>query len=265
MKFKSLIFSLISCVLITGLSISARSEAVKPATRQYYQIIVYHLKDKTQEQRLDKYLSEAYLPFLHRSGIKTVGVFKAANIDTATDKKMYVYLPFNSLAEFSKISQTLVEDKDLMEKGADYLNAKYDEAPYVRKESILLQAFTGMPVLKKPEFKEPKSGRLYELRSYESPTELMNLKKVQMFNQEELEIFDRIGSKPVFYAEVLAGSRMPNLMYMTTYSSPASREEHWKVFSSDPKWKRISALPEYQHVVNKAEMIFLVPTDYSDL
>jgi hypothetical protein len=265
MKFKSLILSLIAGILITSSSFAAGSEAAKPPVRQFYQIIVYHIKDKTQEQRLDKYLSEAYLPFLHRSGIKTVGVFKTANIDTATDKKIYVYLPYNSLADFSRISQTLVTDKELMEKGADYLNAAYNEAPYIRKESILLQAFTGMPVLKKPEFTEPKSGRLYELRSYESPTELLNIKKVQMFNQEELEIFNRIGSQPVFYAEVLAGSRMPNLMYLTTYSSPASREEHWKVFNNDPKWKRISALPEYQHVVNKAEMIFLVPTDYSDL
>jgi hypothetical protein len=265
MKFKSLMLSLISGILITSASFASGTKTTKPPTRQYYQIIVYHIKDKTQEQRLDKYLSEAYLPFLHRSGIKTVGVFKTANIDTATDKRIYVYLPFNSLSDFSKVSQTLVEDKDLMQKGADYLNSKYNEAPYERKESILLQAFTGMPVLKKPEFTEPKSGRLYELRSYESPTELLNIKKVQMFNQEELEIFERIGSKPVFYAEVLAGSRMPNLMYMTTYSSPASREEHWKTFSSDPKWKRISALPEYQNVVNKADKIFLVPTDYSDL
>ncbi|MDB5019848.1 MAG: family containing protein [Pedobacter sp.] len=265
MKFKSLISTLILGILITGFTLAARSEAIKPPARQYYQIVVYHLKDKTQEQRLDKYLSEAYLPFLHRSGVKTVGVFKAANIDTATDKKIYVYIPYNSLSEFSRISQIVDTDKELLQKGADYLNAKYDDAPYVRKESILLQAFIGMPVLKKPEFTEPKSGRLYELRSYESPTEIANLKKVQMFNQEELEIFDRIGSKAVFYAEVIAGSRMPNLMYMTTYSSPASREEHWKVFSADPKWKRISALPEYQKVVNKSETIFLVPTDYSDL
>jgi hypothetical protein len=69
----------------------------------------------------------------------------------------------------------------------------------------------------------------------------------------------------MFYAEVLAGSRMPNLMYMTTYSSPESREAHWKTFSSDSEWKRISALPEYQHVVSKADIIFLVPANYSDL
>lgn len=264
MKFKALLCSLIAGILTISAAFATAVTASTPPARQYYQILVYHIKDKTQEQRLDKYLSEAYLPFLHRSGIKTVGVFKAANIDTARDKKVYVFMPYKSLEAFSKISQTTVADKQLMQQGTEYLNAKFDDVPYIRKESILLQAFTGMPVLKKPEFKAPKSDRLYELRSYESPTELLNVKKVQMFNQEELEIFDRIGSQAVFYAEVLAGSRMPNLMYLTTYSSPASREEHWKTFNSDPKWKRISALPEYQHVVNKADITFVVPTDYSD-
>lgn len=265
MKIKSLLSSLLAGFLITSLSLASTTSAKTPPARQYYQLMIYHIKDKAQEQRIDKYLSEAYVPFLHNSGIKTVGVFKSANIDTVTDKKVYVFVPFKSLEEFSKISQTLQTDKDLVQNGSEYITSDYQNAPYIRKESILMQAFTGMPVLRKPEFKEPKSERLYELRSYESPTELANVAKVRMFNNEELEIFNRIGSQAVFYAQVLAGSRMPNLMYLTTYSSPASREEHWKTFGNDPKWKRISALPEYQKVVNRADIIFVVPADYSDL
>jgi hypothetical protein len=265
MKLKSLFSGLLAGILLTVAGFASSAKAIAPPARQYYQLIVYHIKDKTQEQRLDKYLSEAYLPFLHRSGIKTVGTFKTANIDTARDKRIYVFVPFNSLNDFVRISQTLQENKGLVETGSEYITSDYTNAPYIRKESILMQAFTGMPVLRKPEFKEPKSQRLYELRSYESPTELANVAKVRMFNNEELEIFDRIGSQAVFYAQVLAGSRMPNLMYLTTYSSPASREEHWKTFSNDPKWKRVSALPEYQKVVNKADIILVVPADYSDL
>ena len=265
MKIKSLLCSLLAGILLTAVGFASPAKAIAPPARQYYQLIIYHIKDKMQEQRLDKYLSDAYLPFLHRSGIKTVGVFKTANIDTARDKRMYVFVPFRSLNDFVKISQTLQSDKDLVQNGSEYITSDYTNAPYTRKESILMQAFTGMPVLRKPEFKEPKSQRLYELRSYESPTELANVAKVRMFNNEELEIFDRIGSQAVFYAQVLAGSRMPNLMYLTTYSSPASREEHWKTFSNDPKWKRVSALPEYQKVVNKADIILVVPADYSDL
>ena len=69
----------------------------------------------------------------------------------------------------------------------------------------------------------------------------------------------------MFYGEVLAGSRMPNLMYMTTYSDKKSRDEHWKTFGDDPDWKKLTAMSEYQHNVSKADIEFLVPADYSDL
>jgi hypothetical protein len=246
-------------------STAATRSISKPAAREFYQLTIYHVKDKSQEQRVDKYLSEAYLPALHRNGIKTIGVFKTLGIDTAASKKIYVFVPYKSLAEFHKTTQLVESDKELAVKGSDYLNASYDDAPYSRQESILMEAFAAMPALKKPAFDVPKSERVYELRSYEGATEKLHLNKVQMFNKEEVEIFDRIGSKPVFYGQVLAGSRMPNLMYMTTYSSMASRDEHWKVFGSDPKWKKVSALPEYQHNTSKAEVLLLVPTAYSEL
>ena len=237
----------------------------KAPSREFYQLLVYHVKDKTQETRIDKFLSEAYLPALHRAGIKTVGVFKTLNIDTASDKKIYVFMPFKSLAAFHKTTKLLETDKEIATKGADYLDATYNDAPYIRVESILMEAFAGMPVMKKPNFSTPKSERIYELRSYESATEKLYRNKVAMFDKEEVEIFDRIGSQPVFYGEVIAGSRMPNLMYLTTYSNMESRTAHWKVFSDDPKWKRVSAMPEYAHNVSKNDTKFLVPADYSDI
>jgi len=45
----------------------------------------------------------------------------------------------------------------------------------------------------------------------------------------------------------------------------ASREAHWKTFSADAEWKKLSALPEYQHNVSKADIVFLHATDYSDI
>jgi len=245
------------------------STAAKPLTKQppreFYQLLIYHIKDKAQETRMDKFLSEAYLPALHRAGIKAVGVFKTLNIDTAREKKIYVFMPFKSLAAFHKTTKLLETDKQIAAKGADYLNAAYNDAPYIRIESILMEAFSGMPVMKKPVFDTPKSERVYEFRSYESATEKLYRNKVAMFDKEEVEIFDRIGSQPVFYGEVLSGSRMPNLIYMTTYSNMESRMAHWKTFSDDPKWKRVSAMPEYQHNVSKNDTRFLVPADYSDI
>jgi hypothetical protein len=246
-------------------SIAYASSALKEAKTPYYQIIIYHLKSQTQEAGIDDYLSKAYLPALHRSGVKMVGVFKSAGMDTAVDKRIYVLISYTSLSHFDKVTQLVQKDEELNKAGSKYLNAPYNDAPYLRKESILLRAFAGMPFIKPSGLTNPKSERIYELRSYEGATEYLSLNKIKMFNQEELEIFERIGSRPVFYAEVLAGSRMPNLMYLTTYKDRASREEQWKIFGSDPKWKRISALPEYQHNTTRSDITFLVPAEYSDL
>jgi hypothetical protein len=265
MNLKSFLTFLLLAFVIVSSTAATTPSMFRPPAREFYQLIIYRVKDKSQEQRVDKYLSDAYLPALHKNGIKTVGVFKTFGIDTATNKKIYVFVTFKSLAEFHKTAQMVENDKDLAAKGSDYLDAKYDDAPYIRQESILMEAFAGMPTLKKPTFNVPKAERIYELRSYEGATEKLHLNKVQMFNKEEVEIFERIGSQPVFYAQVLSGSSMPNLMYMTTYSSMESRNEHWVTFGNDPKWKKVSALPEYQHNTSKAEVLYLVPTDYSDL
>jgi hypothetical protein len=57
---------------------------------------------------------------------------------------------------------------------------------------------------------------------------------------------------------------MPNLMYLTTFNNKADRDAHWDKFTADPEWKRLSGLPEYQHTVSKADILFLRPADYSD-
>ena len=163
MKYKYLLLCSIT-LLLSALTATAIPLKKAPA-REFYQLSVYHIKDKAQESRLDKFLSEAYLPALHRSGIKNVGVFKTLGIDTASDKKVYVFVPFKSMADFLKTSKLLETDKEVSSKGADYLNAAYNEPPYIRIETILMEAFSAAPLMKKPSFNTPKSERIYELRS----------------------------------------------------------------------------------------------------
>ena len=86
-----------------------------------------------------------------------------------------------------------------------------------------------------------------------------------MFNEGEIDIFKSIDANPVFWGDVIAGSHMPNLMYLTTYANKAAREDHWKVFKANPKWKELSAMAEYQKNVSHSDILFLQPTDYSDL
>jgi NIPSNAP len=234
--------------------------------RQYYRLSVYHFKDREQEKMLDQYFSGALLPALHRMRIVAVGVFKALANDTASDKKIYVFIPFNSAGDIQKLNVDLQKDKNYQASSQEYSDAAFSTPPYTRIETIILYAFPLAPRLQLPELKSAKSKRVYELRSYESATEKIFQNKVKMFNDgDEIGLFKRLGFNGVFYSEVIAGPRMPNLMYMTTFESMNDRENHWKTFSDDAQWKQLSGLPLYQHNVQHADIIFLRPTDYSDI
>lgn len=237
---------------------------VKPA-REFYQLTVYHFTTPAQEKVLNNYLQNALLPALHRVGINKIGVFKSLANDTIVDKLMYVLMPVKSMDGITKLPARLNGDKDYQMAGAEYINAVYTNPPYSRMETILMQAFSLAPQMQMPDLKGPKKERVYELRSYESATEKIYKNKVQMFNEgDEIGLFRRLNFNAVFYAEVIAGSKMPNLMYMTSFENKADRDEHWKSFVNDPYWKKLSALPEYQHNVSHIDITFLQPMDYSD-
>jgi NIPSNAP len=239
--------------------------AAEAPAREYYQLTVYHYSSNEQEQVLDTYLQQALLPALHRINIKSVGVFKAIANDTAVVKKIYVLIPVKSLTAVTEITKKLSSDKEYQAKGAPYLNATYNAAPYSRMETILLQAFSLAPVMQLPQLKSPKKERVYELRSYESATEKIFQNKVHMFNEgDEIGLFKRLNFNAIFYGEVVAGSKMPNLMYMTSFENKAERDEHWKNFGADPFWKKLSAMPEYKNNVSHIDIMFLRPADYSD-
>jgi hypothetical protein len=232
--------------------------------RYYYQIKIYHFKTQAQEGRLDGYFQNALLPALHKLGVKNVGVFKPVTIDTA-NRMVYVLIPFSKWSELENSEQNLAADNDYLNAGKDYIDAAYNNAPYTRLETIVLKAFPKMLQPELPGLTSNKVDRVYELRSYESATEQLNVNKVHMFNDgNEVALFKRLNFNAVFYAEVLSGSHMPNLMYMTTFNDRADRDRHWDTFGNDPEWKTLVAKPEFQHNVSKAEIIFLHPTAYSD-
>ena len=233
--------------------------------REIYQLTVYQYTTAAQETMLNNYLKNALLPALHKMGYKNIGVFKSWANDTAAIKTMYVYMTIKGLDDQATIKEKLNNDNDYQTAGADYINAVYTAPPYTRMEVILLKAFPLAPQMQLPNLKAAKNERVYELRSYEGATEKIFANKMKMFNDgNEMDIFKRINANAVFYSEVIAGSHMPNLMYMTCYENKADRDAHWKTFSSDPAWKTLSALPEYQHNVSHIDISFLQPLEYSD-
>jgi hypothetical protein len=252
----------IGFIIVFFLTIS--SSLFAKSQRDFYQIKIYHLKNNEQVALVDEYLKNVYLPALHRFSIKNIGVFKPIANDTASVKFLYVLIPFKSEVEWMKLDQSLLKDATYTAAAKSFCEAPADKAPYERMESILLEAFSGQGQLLLPTTKNP--DRVFELRSYESPTENLLQKKMAMFNNDEITIFKRLGFNPVFYGRVLSGSRMPNLMYMPIFNSVDERNAQWKVFGNDPKWKEISADPvnENKVSVSHIDSILMHSASYSD-
>lgn len=249
----------IAIVLLCQLS---GTYAFAKGTPYYYQLKIYHLKTKAQETVVDDYLQNAYLPALHRAGIPNVGVFKPLVRDTA-EQVVYVFIPFKKAEDFFKLDAMLNHDQQYQTVGKTYLDAVYNNPPYTRMESVLLKAFSAVPEPHVPSLTAPKSERVYELRSYEGATENISLNKIGMFNDDEISIFTKLNFNAVFYGQVISGSHMPNLMYLTTFNNKADRDKHWADFGVE--YKKINTLPKYLNNVSKNVTLFVRPVDYSDI
>ena len=262
---KHLQLAILIAFFTTSFISNLQATTIKKSKGEYYQITVYHFKNRQQLAVSEAYLKNTYLPTLHKIGIEKIGVFTSIDNDTAVDKRLYIILPIKTLQYLQIINTALAKETVATTDTSSYITAAYNKPPYERLETIVLKSFEKMPFLQTPQLTSPLIDRVYELRSYEAATDLLFHQKIKMFNAGgEVALFERLQFNAVFYAEVLAGSRMPNLMYMTTFNNKAERDTHWKNFGADAEWKTLSALPEYQNTVSKADIFFLRPTNYSD-
>lgn len=234
-------------------------------TQEFYQLKTYSFDNDTQEKLTDEYLKNAFIPALKALDIRNIGVFKPRPTDDASSKKTYVLIPFSSLVQFQLLEEALSANELYSTNAKAYLEAPHDNPPYQRIESILMKAFIDMPKMKPSKLEGLRKDRIYELRSYEASTEMLYKRKVDMFNAGgEIKLFDRLGFNAVFYAEVLSGPTMPNLMYMTTHANKEARDKNWKAFVDSPEWNELKVMPKYQNTVSKNVTLLLYPTDYSD-
>ncbi len=240
---------------------------VSYAQKDIYELLVYKLKTADQVTATDNYLKDAYIPAMHRLGIKQIGVFKPVANDTAEIKKVIVLVQYISLDVWQRTKSNILNDAVYTTAAKSFLDADTAHLPYSRTESTIMEAFPDAPKLIPTALKSSPDA-IYELRSYESPTEQLHLTKVKMFNAGgEVTLFKRLDFQAVFYSDVLSGSRMPNLIYMVAFANTAAREEHWKAFGSSPEWKKISTDPMYRNnvSVNHIDSWILKRTSYSDL
>lgn len=254
--------ALTGAAMLSGLSgIEGRAD---PPAREFYELRVYEMPTGNRKAVLNDYLAKAAIPAWNRLGIRPVGVFTV--VSGANALMLYVLIPYPDLATFDSAPVRLAADAEYQKAAADYLRTSIDNPAYTRYESWLLRAFKNVPKLRLPAETQDNKPRLFELRVYESHSEAAALKKIEMFNEGgEIALFDRIGLRPVFFGQTLAGPRQPNLVYMTVHQDMAAREKVWESFRNDDGWKKLSGDPAFANTVSATTVTFLRPAAYSQI
>jgi hypothetical protein len=246
---------------LTGSLLAAAAPAASKRAPSWYELRRYQLRTG-QTKLANDYLAEALLPALQRQGVGPVGAF-----ETTVGPEMpalHLLVPYDSPAALAAVPARLAADAVYQKTAAPYLTAPATQPAYLRVESSLLVAFDSMPRLEPP---APKP-RIFELRTYESPSEAAHLRKVEMFStMGEIEIFRRTGLAPVFFARAVVGPRLPGFSYMLTFPDMAAREKAWAAFRADPQWQKLKTTPGYTdpEVVSNITDILLRPTAYSQI
>jgi hypothetical protein len=240
----------------------AKAKSEKPLAREHYELRVYTFKDEKQQKTTEDFYRNVFVPMIKSKTQEPVGVFTELNPTGQT--KLYVLVPYASLSGYEGLHTKLEGDHDYWTKGAAFLNAPASDPAFEHLETSLLKAFKHMPLKAIPAHTE----RVFELRQYKSASEAAGKKKIEMFNDKgEVDIFKRLGFKPVFFAETIIGTDRPNLTYMITFKDLEDKGAHWKAFGGDAEWKKISGVPEYADalLVSKITSTMLAPTAYSGI
>jgi hypothetical protein len=275
MKRRDFLKTSLTVSTLAGLSTASLSaSAAEPAAarQEYYEWRVYRLKSTAARGLLDEYLEKAAIPAWDRLGLKPVGVFvqqertgNPANTEVRDPLLVYVLIPYPSLAALAATTARLNEDAEYQKAGAKYLQVKTAEAAFDRIDSWLMLAFAGMPKLELAAYSRDKKPRMFEVRTYESYSEVKALKKVEMFNSGEIQAMREVGLAPVFYGQALIGRDLPHLTYMTSAEDSAAHVQHWAAFNKHPVWMQLNKDPQYAGAVSKNTNRFLVPTPYSGI
>jgi NIPSNAP protein len=248
-----------------GLALARAGEAQPPTTeaREYYQIRRYQLQAGPQTKITESYFGDALIPALTRMGMDPVGAFK---LDYGPETPVfYVLIPGRSIEALAMLNLRLAQDASFLKAAEPFWNAPATAPAFLRVESSLLAAFEGWPRLVPPA--ATKSKRIFQLRTYESPSDAAHVRKVEMFHKGEFEIFQKAGCHPVFFGDTVIGSRMPNLTYMLSFANLTELEKAWAAFSSDPDWKKLSSSPRYSYesIVSNISNLILSPLAASQI
>lgn len=243
----------------TSMAYASSENPVPVEEQQIYEWRTYTMKFGGPAGELHQYLEKVLIPALNDAGVASVGAFE--EVGQGMPVKLYLFIPYRSLAHMSEVRSALISSSSFQSASEDFNKLPLDRQIFNRYDTHLMEAFSGIPVFKKPNVE----NALFELRTYEGYSDDAVRRKVKMFNEEELDLFYKVNLNPVFFAQMIAGPQMPALTYMLWYKDMEARESAWKEFRNHPEWKRMVRLEEYANTVSNIIRVFLKSTAYSQV
>ena len=253
---KNKFFILLSLVLTSTFifnSCEFKVETNSPK-KQIYEWRIYTLKGDGVV--LDNFFKETLIPAYNRCNV-SVGAFSLYKQEEVEQR--YLLFAYPDLCTYNKVRQTVWSDDNFQNAARPFFETTAPNPVYSEYETYLCEAFDKMPEMRIPD----KSRSLFEFRCYHSPNEDANLRKIKMFNNEEIDLFDKVGVNSVCYGEILAGTRMPALIYLTWYKDEATRNKAWNDFGAHPDWAAMRNRPEYRNTATNNTSKLLSPMPYS--
>ena len=126
------------CTLVSLLfiysGILAQPVKQNKSKQEYIALRVYHATDQQQLDRIDAYLQEVLVPTM---------------------------VALQSLTQLELIDEALFSAKASAAVDSGYINARHNQPPYNRFETIVMRAFSGMPQAKASHLKSNKSEQVY--------------------------------------------------------------------------------------------------------
>lgn len=254
--------SIAASTLAAAGDLSSQSPAA--GSGEFYQLRRYNLKSGPQLKLTEDFFRDAFIPAAKRMGLGPVGAFK---LDFGEQTPAYFLLiPGKSLAPLAELDLQLADDSEFLKAAAPFWNSSAQAPAFQRVEISLMAAFKGWPKLTPPAT-GTKAKRIFQLRTYESPSNGDHVRKVQMFHSGEFEIFLKAGFHPVFFGDVLAGPRLPKLTYMLSFTGTSELEARWDIFRNAPAWKKLQADPRFgsDQIVTNITNQLLSPLDCSEI
>ena len=228
------------------------------AQKEIYEIRTYELFQSSNFKNFNSYFKDHFIPTLNQNGIKNIGVFQEASKDLP--RKIYVFIPYLDIATYEKTLSVIASDEKLQKVSAAL--SPLSSPLFNRYQTSLYISFEGMPKMIQPDDK----NRFFELRTYESHSQDAYRRKVKMFNEGELQLFDDLDFGSVFFGDKIAGDRMPCLTYMLSFESLQERNKNWSQFLDHPTWNKLKGDPKYKDsCCSSITRTYLAEMPYSQL